>query len=84
MDVEIRTVAGSWITRVDAREVERKPGAAAEQVRQSIGRGESIPVRPVEDEPETPTLGRTATHAAIFNPGHIVAVVEHPRGARFR
>jgi len=84
MDVEIRTVAGSWLARVDVREIEREPGAAAQQIRRRIQRGEAVAVTPLDGEADVSTLGRTSMRPAIFNPGHVVAVVEYPRGSRSR
>lgn len=83
MDVEIRTVAGSWLTRVDARELDRTAGSAAAEVRRAIQKGEPVSVAPLDGAEDLP-LGRAAMHPAFFNPGHIVAVVEHPRGLRPR
>jgi hypothetical protein len=76
--VEIRTVVGTWITPVDDQQFEdRKPGAAAGDVRDRIKAGEPIEAR-AESEP---------THHlqdVVFNPGHVVAVVEGRRPRRWQ
>ena len=84
MDVEIRTTGGSWVTRVDMREIERKPGAAAAQVSQRIQRGQPVEVRPLEAEVSASPLGRPPAACAVFNPGNVVAILETPRGGRLR
>ena len=76
--VEIRTIVGTWITPVDDQQFEdRKPGAAARDVRDRIKAGEPIEAR-AESEP--------AHHLqdVVFNPGHVVAVVEERRPRRWQ
>jgi hypothetical protein len=76
--VEIRTIVGTWITPVDVQQFEdQKPGAAAGDVRDRIKAGEPIEAR-AEGEP---------THHlqdVVFNPGHVVAVVEGRRPRRWQ
>jgi hypothetical protein len=72
IEVEIRTIIGTWTTPVDDQEFEdRKPGAAAGHVRDRIKAGEPIEVG-AEDRRG---LG-SQLQVMVFNPGHVVAVVE--------
>ena len=79
IEVEIRTIIGTWITPVDDQELEdRKPGAAAGAVRDRIKAGE-----PIEARPESRGKPYYQLQDVVFNPGHVVAVVEgwrRPRG----
>ena len=73
--VEVRTIIGTWITLVDDPELEdRKPGAAAEDVRDRIKAGE-----PIEARAETRGEPAYQSQVMVFNPGHVVAVVETRR-----
>lgn len=78
MEVEIRTVTGIWVTEVDGREFATEPpGAAARSVSTRIQAGEPIEVSEVaRDDGPHPLKGR---HMALFNPGHVVSVVETRR-----
>jgi hypothetical protein len=75
IQVEIRTIIGTWITPVDDQRFEdRKPGAAAGDVRDRIKAGEPIEARAESrGEPAYPL------QVMVFNPGHVVAVVEARR-----
>ena len=85
MDVEIRTTTGTWIAQVDDRELaESAAGAAAAVVRDQIQGGVAIEVRPEGDSAQR--LTARPTHLVVFNPGHVVAVLERmrARGASVR
>ena len=83
MDVEIRTLAGTFFTRVDTRELDDEAGFAATEVRKRIQQGLPVDATAVEDTTSTTGfLGRAPAHPTIFNPGHVVAVVEHGRASR--
>ena len=74
IEVEIRTIIGTWITPVDDQELEdRKPGAAAGAVRDRIKAGEPIEARARLDGPGK---ANSWLQDVVFNPGHVVAVVE--------
>jgi hypothetical protein len=76
IEVEIRTIIGTWITPVDDQELEdRKPGAAAGDVRDRIKAGEPIDARPEAGRGEP----AYRSQMVVFNPGHVVAVVEGRR-----
>ncbi len=78
MEIEIHTTAGTWITYVDDQEfADREPGAAAGDVRHRIKAGEPIEVNGAVD-PSRPHA-RPGDQMVVFNPGHVVAVVEMAR-----
>ncbi len=83
IEVEIRTITGTWITYVDEQEFEdREPGAISGKLRDRIKAGEPIQVRA---ESSGGRLQPSRSHMAVFNPGHVVAVIEglqRPRGWR--
>lgn len=83
IEVEIRTITGTWITFVDEEEFEdREPGAISGNLRDRIKAGEPIEVRA---ESSGGRQHPSRSHMAVFNPGHVVAVVEglrRPRGWR--
>jgi hypothetical protein len=74
MEIEIVTTTGTWITRVSNQEsAGRESGAAARSVRERIKAEEPIEVRADINE------GRALSYleqVAVFNPGHVVAVIE--------
>ena len=73
MEVEICTITSTWVTNVDDQEfADRAPGSAAVSVRTRINAGEPIEVKPDAGGPPH----ARAQQMAIFNPGHVVAVVE--------
>ena len=81
MDVEIRTTTDIWITRVTNQElVDPGSGAAARSVGDRIKAGEPIEVR-AEISGE-PAHAARSLHIAVFNPGHVVAVLEKGRPRR--
>ena len=72
IEVEIRTIIGTWIAPVDDQEfVGRRPGAAAGHVRDRIKAGEPIEVRAEGRAGPTSPL-----QVVVLNPGHVVALVE--------
>lgn len=78
MEIEIHTTSGTWVTYVDDQELaDQEPGAAAEDVRHRIKAGEPIEVSAATGvrRPQA----RHGDHMAVFNPGHVVAVVELTR-----
>jgi hypothetical protein len=80
IEVEIRTIVGTWITPVDDQELEdRNPGAAAGDVRDRIKAGE-----PIEARPESRGEPDYRLQDVVFNPGHVVAVVEGRRPRRWQ
>jgi hypothetical protein len=85
MDIEIHTTTGSWITYVDDQEFsDQDAGAAARSVGDRIKAGEPIEVTAAASAGRL--HARREEHMAIFNPGHVVAVVamgwRAPRPAR--
>jgi hypothetical protein len=78
MDVEIRTTAGVWILEVDDREFsDAGDGAVAAHVREEIQNGKPLRARPAPEGAQlTPPRG---SPVVVFNPGHVVAVVEYIR-----
>ena len=83
IEVEIRTITGTWITFVDEEEFEdREPGAISGKLRDRIKAGEPIQVRA---ESSGGRQQPSRSRMAVFNPGHVVAVIEglqRPRGWR--
>ncbi len=78
MEIEIHTTSGIWVTYVDDQEfADRDSGAAAEDVRDRIKAGDPIEVSAATGvrRPQA----RHGDHLAVFNPGHVVAVVEMTR-----
>jgi hypothetical protein len=73
MEIEIVTTTGTWITHVSNQEsAGRESGAAARSVRERIKAEEPIEVRGINE-------GRALSwseQVAVFNPGHVVAVIE--------
>ena len=73
IEVEIRTITSTWITYVDEQEFkDREPGAISGNL-DRIKAGEPIEVRE-ESSGGRPQLSRL--QMAVFNPGHVVAVIE--------
>ena len=83
IEVEIRTITGTWIASVDEQEfMDREPGAISGNLRDRIKAGEPIKVRA---ESSGGQQQPSRFHMAVFNPGHVVAVTEglrRPRGWR--
>ena len=80
IEVEIRTITGSWITYVDEQEFkDREPGAISGTLRDRIKAGEPIQVRAESSGGRQQPSG---FHMAVFNPGHVVAVMEGLRRPR--
>lgn len=78
MEIEIHTITGTWITYVDDQEfADQEPGAAAEDVRHRIKAGEPIDVSAATGARRP--HARRGEHMAVFNPGHVVAVLEMAR-----
>ena len=74
IEVEIRTITSTWITYVDEQEFkDRQPGAISGNLRDRIKAGEPIEVRE-ESSGGRPQPSRL--QMAVFNPGHVVAVIE--------
>jgi hypothetical protein len=79
MEIEIHTTTGIWITDVDDQQFARQEsGAAARSVGDRIKAGEPIEVTRPATSAERPHAHR-GQHMALFNPGHVVAVVEMER-----
>ena len=78
MEIEIHTTTGIWVMYVDDQEfADQESGAAAASVGDRIKAGEAIEVSAA-----TSAGGQHARHKehmAVFNPGHVVAVVERER-----
>jgi hypothetical protein len=73
MEIEICTITTTWITRVDDQEfADREQGTAAGSVRERINAGEPIAVY----GDVSGSRSSRVSDMAIFNPGHVVAVVE--------
>ncbi|HEX5782236.1 MAG TPA: hypothetical protein VFX80_09945 [Solirubrobacteraceae bacterium] len=82
MEIEIHTTTGTWITYVDDQEfADQEPGAAAGDVRHRIKEGKAIDVTAAAG-PRRPHA-RHGDQMVVFNPGHVVAVVEMARLPRF-
>ena len=78
MEIEIHTTTGTWVTYVDEQEFAgREPGAVAEDVKQRIRAGEPIEVSAAMGARRS--QARHGDPLAVFNPGHVVAVVEMTR-----
>lgn len=74
MDIVIITTTDTWITHVSNREFAgRESGAAARSVRDRIKAEEPIEVH--ADVSDRRELSRRE-QMAVFNPGHVVAVME--------
>lgn len=75
MEIEIHTTSGTWVTYVDDQEFAgRESGAAAGDVRHRIKAGEPIEVS--SGAGARRPQARHGEHVAVFNPGHVVAVME--------
>jgi len=79
IEVEIRTITSTWITYVDEQEFKHlEPGAISGTLRDRIKAGEPIEVRESSGGRQQPSR----LQMAVFNPGHVVAVMEGPRRPR--
>jgi hypothetical protein len=70
MEIEIRTTTGAWAAQIDDDQP-ATPGAGAALIRGRIQAGEPIDVRE-----EGAPRGAGSLLSVVFNPGHVVCVVE--------
>jgi hypothetical protein len=81
MEIEIHTTTGMWVMYVDDQEfADQESGAAAASVGDRIKAGEPIEVSAAASAGGP--HARRKEHMAVFNPGHVVAVVERGRWVR--
>jgi len=78
MEIEIVTLTATWFTVIDDQEfADRELGDAARTVRERIQSGKSIDV--TEESSGTQRRQASVRRMAVFNPAHVVAVVETRR-----
>ena len=78
MEIEIVTITATWLTHLDDHEfAEAESGDAARSVRGRIQSGKSIDL--TEESAGSQWRQASTRRTAVFNPAHVVAVVETRR-----